>query len=62
MKVKIISYNDEIISYNDGSMFEEAINMFIADKKVIGIQYQALLSGNKINDRALILYEDIDKS
>lgn len=50
-----------IISCNDGNIFEEAVNMFIADKKVIEIQYQALLAGNKINDRVLILYEDIDK-
>ena len=50
-----------IISCNDGKVFEEAVNMFIADKKVIEIQYQALLAGNNINDRALILYEDIDK-
>lgn len=55
MKVKIISYND-------GTVFEEAVNMFIADKKVIEIKYQAFLAGNRINDRALILYEDIDKS
>lgn len=53
MKVKIISYSDAII-------FEQEINAFIADKKVIEIKYHSLLAGNRINDRALILYEELD--
>lgn len=55
MKVKVIGFNDMDI-------FEECINNFIKDKKVIDIKFNSVVGGKYINDRALILYEDIDKS
>lgn len=54
MKVKVISFNDMDI-------LEEAINNFIKDKKVINVKFNSIIAGKYIYDRALILYEDIDK-
>jgi hypothetical protein len=53
----------KILAYTDGVRLENDINLFIADKKVIDIKYEALLindeSGNgSVNDRVLIIYEE----
>lgn len=56
MQVKVIKTG------GDESFFEQRINSFIKDKKVIDIKYQAnLYSTYKIHS-AMILYEDIDKT
>lgn len=58
----------EIFGYSKAADFENALNRFIADKKVIDIKYQALVvptsfySGTPTNinvyDRALVIYEE----
>lgn len=58
----------EVFGYSKATDFENALNQFIADKKVIDIKYQALAvptsfySGVPTNisvyDRALVIYEE----
>lgn len=49
----------------DGLNFQNSINDFIKDKKVIDIKYQAVVieqsNGRWVNDRALIIYEEEEK-
>lgn len=56
MQVKIIKTG------GDESFFEQRINSFIKDKKVIDIKYQADLYSAYKSHSAMILYEEIDKS
>lgn len=55
MKVKIIKF-----SGSEG-IFEELINDFIKDKKIIDIKYQSNLTNIFTIYSALIIYEEIDK-
>lgn len=45
--------------------FENSINNFIRDKNVIDIKFQSLLAhnglGGVVADRALIIYEEVEK-
>lgn len=65
MKVKIISTSD-------ANLLENMVNAFIADKKVIDIKYQSMRitttygmggvpAGGLVNDRALIMYEELEE-
>ena len=64
MKTKV-----KVIASDSTALFEESINKFIEDKKVIDIRYQTFIYStrydkngnpmeNRLNERALILYEE----
>ncbi len=54
MKVKIFASTN-------GIELEQCINDFIQNKQVIDIKYTSISINNVgVNDRALILYEDLD--
>lgn len=55
MQVKMIEFSGDIY------LFEDRINDFIKDKKVIDIKYQPSLNGIMSRYSAMILYEEIDK-
>lgn len=56
MQVKMINFGGA------EDFFEQRINNFIKDKKVIDIKYQADLYSSYKSYSAMILYEDIDKT
>ena len=47
-----------LIGDHDAIRFQNNVNKFISDKKVIDIKYQAVLVGPTLCDRAMIIYEE----
>lgn len=52
-KTKIAIFTD-----NDPNTLERVVNIFIADQRVIDIQYQSLKYGGDVYDRVLVWYEE----
>ena len=48
----------EIFTDNDVYMLQQIVNAFIAEKRVIDIQYQSLKYGGDVYDRVLVWYEE----
>lgn len=62
----------QIFSVDDAALLQDLVNKFIADKRVIDIQYQSLLYSTDftnigtpknyfVNDRVMIWYEEDEK-